>query len=111
MGVYDNDVIMSWTPNEYKRKLKAAKLREIDEMEKLARNAMFHRYALNEKRPKESKMFDARKARRELERSLTSEENKWRESDINKLGSRAKGVQMLNDAVRSYFGKQYKEKG
>lgn len=111
MGVYDNDVIMSWTPNEYKRKLKAAKLREIDEMEKLARNAMFHRYALNEKRPKESKMFDARKARRELERSLTSEENKWRESDVNKLSPRAKGVQMLNDAVRSYFGKQSKEKG
>ncbi|EMI15179.1 phage protein [Bacillus stratosphericus LAMA 585] len=71
MGVYDNDLIMSWTPNEYKRKLKAAKLREIDEIERMTINAMFHRYANNAKKVKPSQMFDAQKARTELERDVT----------------------------------------
>lgn len=71
MGVYDNDLIMSWTPNEYKRKLKAAKLREIDEIERMTINAMFHRYANNTKKVKPSQMFDAQKARAELERDVT----------------------------------------
>lgn len=71
MGVYDNDLIMSWTPNEYKRKLKAAKLREIDEIERMTINAMFHRYAQNAKKVKPSQMFDAKKARAELERDVT----------------------------------------
>lgn len=72
MGVYDNDLIMSWTPNEYKRKLKAAKMREIDEIERMTINAMFHRYANNAKKVKPSQMFDAQKARAELERDVTS---------------------------------------
>lgn len=71
MGVYDNDLIMSWTPNEYKRKLKAAKMREIDEIERMTINAMFHRYALNAKKVKPSQMFDAKKAKDDLERDVT----------------------------------------
>ncbi|MFP3345124.1 hypothetical protein R0J87_21835, partial [Halomonas sp. SIMBA_159] len=71
MGVYDNDLIMSWTPNEYKRKLKAAKLREIDEIERMTINAMFNRYANNAKKVKPSQMFDAQKARADLERDVT----------------------------------------
>ncbi|MED4820479.1 hypothetical protein P9654_11545 [Bacillus atrophaeus] len=99
------DLIMSWTPNEYKLLLKGAKLREIDELERMAKNAMFHRYAMNEKRPKESKMFDAKKAIRELERNITSNDNKWRESNVNELGAKAKGVQRFNDTIRKYFAK------
>ncbi|MGX9292872.1 hypothetical protein ACSLGF_17080 [Bacillus sp. A015] len=76
MGVYDNDLIMSWTPNEYKRKLKAAKLREIDDLERMTINAVFHRYALNAKSVKPSKMFDAQKARADLERDVTGNQFK-----------------------------------
>ncbi|NRS34075.1 hypothetical protein HWH77_05425 [Bacillus velezensis] len=96
---------MSWTPNEYKLLLKGAKLREIDELELMARNAMFHRYAMNEKRPKEKKMFDANKARRQLERNITGDNDKWRKSDVNELGKRAKGVQRFNDTIRNHFAK------
>ncbi|MCT6829417.1 MAG: hypothetical protein M3035_15160 [Bacillus velezensis] len=99
------DLIMSWTPNEYKLLLKGAKLREIDELELMARNAMFHRYAMNEKRPKEKKMFDANKARRQLERNITGDNDKWRKSDVNELGKRAKGVQRFNDTIRNHFAK------
>ncbi|MCM3108767.1 hypothetical protein M3578_19390 [Bacillus velezensis] len=99
------DLIMSWTPNEYKLLLKGAKLREIDELELMARNAMFHRYAMNEKRPKETKMFDAKKARRQLERNITGDNDKWRKSDVNELGKRAKGVQRFNDTIRNHFAK------
>ncbi|KKB72491.1 hypothetical protein EQZ20_16695 [Bacillus glycinifermentans] len=97
---------MSWTPKEYKLLIKGAKLKEIDQWERMARNAMFHRYALNEKRPKESKMFDARKAKRELERDITGDANNWRSSNVNELGSKAKAVQRFNDAIRAHFGKQ-----
>lgn len=100
------DLIMSWTPNEYKLLLKGAKLREIDEWERMAKNAMFHRYAMNEKRPKETKMFDAQKSRRQLERNITGDNHKWRQSDVNELGKRAKGVQRFNDAIRAHFSKQ-----
>ncbi|WP_261772884.1 hypothetical protein, partial [Bacillus tropicus] len=85
LGVYDVDLIMSWTPNEYKLLLKGAKLRKIDELELMAKNAMFHRYAMNEKRPKEKKMYDADKARRQLERNITGDNDKWRKSDVNEL--------------------------
>ncbi|MFP3458812.1 hypothetical protein R0J89_21415, partial [Psychrobacter sp. SIMBA_152] len=52
-------------------KLKAAKLREIDEIERMTINAMFNRYANNAKKVKPSQMFDAQKARADLERDVT----------------------------------------
>lgn len=66
LGVYDNDLIFSWTPHEYRLKIRGAQHREIDEYERLAKGAMFHRYALNAKSAKEKKMFDAEKARKRL---------------------------------------------
>ncbi|WP_111289982.1 hypothetical protein [Bacillus safensis] len=102
MGVYDNDLIMSWTPNEYKRKLKAAKLREIDEIERMTINAMFHRYALNAKSVKPSKMFDAEKARADLERDVTGNGFK-NQVDAKKLND-------LNIGLRNIL-RNSKEKG
>ncbi|MEH7653299.1 hypothetical protein [Bacillus safensis] len=101
MGVYDNDLIMSWTPNEYKRKLKAAKLREIDEIERMTINAMFHRYALNTKKVKPSQMFDAKKAKDDLERDVTS--NRFK----NQVD--AKRLNDLNIGLRNILRKSKEE--
>ncbi|MCM3150261.1 MULTISPECIES: hypothetical protein [Bacillus] len=101
MGVYDNDLIMSWTPNEYKRKLKAAKLREIDEIERMTINAMFHRYANNAKKVKPSQMFDAQKARADLERDVTSNRFK-NQVDAKKLND-------LNIGLRNMLRKPTEE--
>lgn len=70
------ELILSWTPNEYNAFIKGSQHKEIDEYEKLARNAMFHRYALNAKNPSEKKMFDANKARKRLE----SGSKRWKDS-------------------------------
>ena len=43
--------------------------------------------------------------RRQLERNITGDNDKWRKSDVNELGKRAKGVQRFNDAIRNHFAK------
>lgn len=70
MGVYDTDLIMSWTPHEYLLKLKGAQHSRIDEYEKMAKTAMAHRYATNAKRAKETSIFNAAKTRRMLEKGF-----------------------------------------
>lgn len=35
MNVYDTDLIMSWTPREFKLRMQAAQLREVDETERV----------------------------------------------------------------------------
>ncbi|WP_164670968.1 hypothetical protein [Virgibacillus doumboii] len=67
LQVYDIDLIYSWTPREFKTLVKGAQHREIDEFERMARNAMFNRYANNNKHAREKKMFDADKARKRLD--------------------------------------------
>ncbi|PPA70034.1 hypothetical protein [Jeotgalibacillus proteolyticus] len=68
LQVYDEDVIGSWTMNEYKAKLKGAHLREIDQLENLSKGAMMNAIAANKKGTTAKKLFDAQKARRELEK-------------------------------------------
>jgi PAB1-binding protein PBP1 len=68
LEVYDTELIYSWTPREYKNFIKGSQHREIDEYERMAKGALFNRYATNEKRVSEKKMFDADKARRRLEK-------------------------------------------
>lgn len=74
--MFDTELILSWTPREYSAFVKGAQHREIDEYERLAKGAMFHRFALNAKRATEKKMFDADKARKRLEKGS----KKWKDS-------------------------------
>lgn len=81
MQVYDPELILSWTPREYKNFIKGAQLRIVDTYEQMARQAMFNRYAQNAKRASEKKMFDAKTARK---RVLDGLEN-WKDSSEPKI--------------------------
>ncbi len=52
MGVYEKEVMMSWTGKEYKGKVKAAKVGEIDEIEGMRIKAMFDGYGNKGKKVK-----------------------------------------------------------
>ncbi|WP_176466370.1 hypothetical protein [Terribacillus saccharophilus] len=99
LQVYDNDLIFSWTPNEFRLKIKGAQHRVIDEYEMLARSAMFNRYANNSKRAKEKKMFDAEKARRRLDRG----DKHWKQSHDSGF---AKAYRKASKALKGYFARQ-----
>lgn len=66
LHVYDTDLIMSWTPREFRNFVKGAQLRIVDTYEQMAKQAMFNRYAQNAKRANEKKMFDAALARKRV---------------------------------------------
>lgn len=67
MGVYDNEVILDWTPREYMAKLKGAQHAKIDEFEAMAVSAVMNARANNEKRVSVRKLFNAAKAHRKLD--------------------------------------------
>lgn len=51
-------------------------MRTVDELERMAKQAMFNRYAQNAKRATEKKMFDAAVARKRL----LSDSEDWKDS-------------------------------
>ncbi|MGG3625535.1 hypothetical protein ABES25_18510 [Bacillus gobiensis] len=75
MQVYDTELILSWTPNEYRAFLRGAKHREADQIEMLTKAAMFNRYAQNAKQASERKMFDSERAHKRIERDMKN----WKE--------------------------------
>jgi len=77
LQVYDNDLIYSWTPHEFRLKVKGAQHRQIDEYEKEAQAAMFSRIANNKKRVRVTQLFNANKARKRLDRGSKN----WRKSN------------------------------
>lgn len=77
MNIYDVDLIMSWTPNEYLALKKGAMLRVVDEYDNLAHMAVFNRIANNKKKLNVSKdLFDAKSARRRI----VEGDKGWKES-------------------------------
>lgn len=76
MGVYDNDIILDWTPREYLAKLKGAQHARIDEFEALAVAAVMNARANNEKRVSVKKLFNAEKMHRELDGRKNEEARK-----------------------------------
>nr|WP_309101683.1 hypothetical protein [Fredinandcohnia onubensis] len=95
-------MILSWTPREYRAFIKGAQHREIDEYERMARSAMFNRYAMNAKRASERKMFDAEKARKRLNEDNANWKNS-RDMDMKRLLK-------LNEAFKG-FTPQFRKKG
>nr|WP_309098773.1 hypothetical protein [Fredinandcohnia onubensis] len=98
----DVELILSWTPREYRAFIKGAQQREIDEYERMARSAMFNRYAMNAKRASERKMFDAEKARKRLNEDKANWKNS-RDMDMKRLLK-------LNEAFKG-FTPQFRKKG
>lgn len=96
LQVYDTELILSWTPREYRAFIKGAQHREIDQYERMANGAMFNSYAANAKRATVKKMFDADKARKKVERN-----------DMDWKGSRQKTskwevAKMALDSLKGY---------
>lgn len=74
LEVYDTSAIYSWTPREFKNFIKGAQLRKIDAFELAAVQAMFTANASNAKRLKLKDLYDAEKARRDLEKGGKAKE-------------------------------------
>ena len=84
LGVYDTELILSWTPKEYESFIKGAQLRKIDEYELMAKTAMANRYAQHAKRANERKIFNAKQARRNLDKGIKgTDKNIDRMLDLN----------------------------
>lgn len=68
LGVYDIDLIYSWTPRQYQNLLKGARLKEIDEYEFASTTAIFNAVAQNTSRKnlKPKDIFDADKMRNQI---------------------------------------------
>lgn len=105
LNIHDPELILSWTPHEYKLFLKGAQYRQIDEMELLTKNALFHRYALNKKgRVTPKKMFDADKARRMVDNGETG----WRNARSGVNGS---ALRRANKALKGINLPDFIKKG
>lgn len=98
MKVYDTEIIYNWTPREFKNFMKGAQLREIDNIESFSIAAIFNARASNEKRMSPKKLYDANKARKQLETGQKDKEN-----EIDR-------AMQLNDAFKG-FKPQFRMKG
>ncbi|MBT2599083.1 MULTISPECIES: hypothetical protein [unclassified Oceanobacillus] len=67
LGIFDPDLILSWTPREFQNFIKGAQLKKIDQYDLMAKTAMANRYAQHAKRANARKIFNADQARRNLE--------------------------------------------
>ena len=85
LGVYDTELILSWTPKEFQNFVKGAHLSKIDQFELMAKTAMANRYAQHAKRASEKKIFNAEQARRNFELGIKgTDKNIERTTAINK---------------------------
>jgi protein tyrosine/serine phosphatase len=96
LGVYDIELIYSWTPREYKNFIKGAKHREIDTLENEAISALFHRKASSEKRITLKKLFDADKAHKRLENN----DNNYKDS--RDVAVKQKQYKRMKQALKGY---------
>jgi len=77
MKIYDVDLIMSWTPNEYKAFKQGAMLQVVDNYDNMARMAVFNRIASNKKKLNiEKDLFDSKSA----PKRIIEGDNAWKES-------------------------------
>ena len=70
------ELILSWTPNEYKALLIGAQMKMVSDYENLAIQAMYIRKAENEKRLRLTDLFDAEKARKRI----LAGDKEWKQS-------------------------------
>lgn len=93
LEVYDQDLIYSWTPREFRNKIKGAKLRQIDEYEFMSIQACAHAQAQNSKKHiKPKNLFDKQKAIRMLEKGDKWQHAKQKDlSNIERLQKSLKG--------------------
>lgn len=77
-------MILSWEPWEYEAFIKGSQHDQIDKYEFMAKTAMAHRYAQHAKRASERKIFNAKQARRNLEKGINgTDKNIEKMIDLN----------------------------
>ncbi|NRG43291.1 hypothetical protein HRF87_00765 [Bacillus sp. CRN 9] len=77
-------MILSWAPWEYEAFIKGSQHKTIDEYELMAKTAMANRYAQHAKRASERKIFNAKQARRNLEKGINgTDKNIEKMIDLN----------------------------
>lgn len=75
LGVYDVDLIYSWTPRQFRNFVKGSQLKVIDSYELAAASAMFTAKARNSrKRIKLSDIYDANKIRKSMDKAVGQKE-------------------------------------
>ncbi|MEW5567387.1 hypothetical protein [Rossellomorea marisflavi] len=70
----DEDEILSWTPRYFNLLMKGARHRQVDQLEFMSYQALFNAKANNSKRITAKKIFDSKKARREIDNPEVKEE-------------------------------------
>lgn len=63
LGIYDVDLIYSWTPRQFKNFVKGSQLRVIDSYELAAASAIFNAKVKGKKKIKLKDVYDSEKAR------------------------------------------------
>lgn len=84
LNVHDIELIESWTPRQYNNFIKGAQHRRIDEYEYAARSAMMQRKAQNEKKLRETDLFNAERARKNIDNNQSEEERIKKMVELNK---------------------------
>lgn len=102
MGVFDPDIILSWTPREYHYLMQGARHRQVDEWDLGVKQAFATAYAQNAKKANPKKIFDADKARRMIDKG----DDNWKNAKQEDLSKAKK----LTEAFRG-FKPQFRAKG
>lgn len=89
MNVSNEDEILSWTPRYFNLLMKGARHRKVDELEFMSYQALFNAKANNSKRITAKKIFDAKKARRDIDNPEVKEEKK---KEMVQLNEAFKGI-------------------
>jgi hypothetical protein len=102
LKIYDPDLIMSWTPNEFKAFCRGTQHAQADEYDRMATGAMFNRYAMNAKRARKKKMFDEKEAHKRIDHQISN----WKDS-AERPGLTPEMYQRMKKALnRSSFQKK-----
>lgn len=88
--------------NEYKRKIRGSQLKQIDDYDKMAREAMAHAYAQNAgKKARQKRIFDKKKAILMLNKDMGWQDARQRDME---------NIKKLKDALKD-FKPEFKPKG
>ena len=104
MGVYDIELIYSWTPREFRNLLRGAQLRDVDGREKDARLAMAIGYAQNAgKKAREKRIYDAKKARRLIKQGREG----WQDAKERDM----ENIKRLKDSLKDFNPAEHFKEG
>lgn len=94
--MYDPELILSWTPREYRAFLKGAEYARVDAYDLMAMNALFNRKAKSKKIRKFKDIFDLENAYKLIKNGGKEEQEKPRDPTL---------FQKATASLISYFSK------